>query len=152
MKIFNLYLIVFVGLLGSMGMMKRAADNPEKLLIGSWQEMYWDFERIDFKPKYEENHENLCQYVKNTMGQHLVIHTKENWHFLPDGTVLLEGECSTTKARWCIKGRGHILQLKYADDAVENYNISELTKTHITLNFDSEVQARGIAKLVFEKT
>ena len=90
--------------------------------------------------------------VKKIIGQHLLIHEAETWKFLSNGKLVLKAGENERLVDWKIKGRGNILQLKYDDNVVENYNLTELDNNTMILNFDSEIQARGIAKLTFEKS
>ena len=52
---------------------------------------------------------------------------------------------------WNIKGRGNILELKYDNNNVEHYSLTELSDNKLVLNFDTNTHTRGIARLTFEK-
>jgi hypothetical protein len=128
------------------------SKTPEKSIMGEWQEVEWKYEKVnkigDSVILNSTNTDNL----KNLLGKNLIIHEAENWFFSDDGKLILkEGENSKT-VNWRIKGRGHILKIKYENfDVIEYYNISRLTEDELILNFDSDIQARGIAKLTFKR-
>ena len=151
MKLWFIYLGIFATGLMSFVVMIQAAPSPETLILGEWKELKWEYEKVN---KIEDtlNYKDISEEVKNKIGQHLIIHQAENWRFLPNKRIVLIGENSIKHASWRIRGRGHILQLKYDDNnSIENYNITELSEEHMVLNFDSNIQAKGIAKLTFEK-
>jgi hypothetical protein len=61
------------------------------------------------------------------------------------------GTDTAREVRWKLKGRGHILELEYDNRIVEHYNLTELNDNTMVLNFDSDIQVKGIAKLTFIK-
>jgi hypothetical protein len=126
------------------------SQSPEKKIVGLWSEKSWEYERVN--KVGDTNSKEITDDVKKIIGQHLLIHEAETWQFLPNGKLLLKSGSTERLVDWKIKGRGHILQLKYDDNIVENYNLTELDNNTMILNFDSEIQARGIAKLTFEKS
>ena len=130
-------------------LMFRMAPSPEQLILGEWEELSWEYEKTDIgnlELKTEASEE-----VKELIGKGLIIHQAEIWHFIPGGKLRLIGGNTEKQVTWRIKGRGHILQLRYADSTVENYNLTGLSTEQMRLNFETEVHARGIAKLTFKK-
>lgn len=127
------------------------SSSPELLLQGQWQEKEWQYEKVDKAATgllaMVENGQ-----IKEILAPHLKIHMAETWHFMSDGTLVLQGQGKEVNARWSIKGRGNILQLKYPDEnEVENYNVSQLDENRLILNFESDLHVRGIARLVFSR-
>lgn len=151
MKLLIIYISVLGLLLMSFTVMISSAKNPEKVIIGEWQELKWEYEKVN-KSSNSVNYKIISDEVKSLIGQNLIIHKAETWQFLPDRRVLLKTEDGAKIANWHIKGRGHILQLKYENsNSIENYNITELNEHELVLNFDMNIQAKGIAKLTFKK-
>lgn len=142
-SIFGVVLIIFITLM-------NASESPEKLIIGSWNELEWDYEKVNIADWDKRKSEPLFD-LESEIGQHLLIHEAETWTFLPNGKLKLKGTNGEKIVEWSIKGRGNILQLKYDKDIKENYNMTRLSNNRMVLNFESDIQARGIAKLTFEK-
>lgn len=124
--------------------------SPEQQILGEWKEVRWEYEKVDNNERVAR-YRHISDFVKQTMGQHLIIHQAETWTFLDNGKLKLKGENREETVRWTIKGRGHILELRHDNDAVEYYDITGLDQQTMMLNFDSDMQVRGIAKLTFEK-
>lgn len=150
MKIITTYTVVFLVIVATIFTLMSFSQSPEKKIVGQWNEKSWEYERVN--KVGDTNSKEITDDVKKIIGQHLLIHEAETWQFLPNGKLLLKSGSTERLVDWKIKGRGHILQLKYDDNVVENYNLTELDNKTMILNFDSEIQARGIAKLTFEKS
>jgi len=128
-----------------------ATTNPERQILGEWKEVKWEYEKVN---QTDANGASLLQMqddVKQAIGQHLVIHEAETWTFLPNGQLRLSGKVNNKIVSWRLKGRGHILQIKYDRNQYENYVIDKLDDGTMCLQFETDVQARGIAKLIFSK-
>lgn len=132
-------------------LMISSSKSPETKIKGEWSELAWEYEKVDKNEGADSNIKEDSNYVKNTMGQDLVIHKAEKWKFYPDGKLILKGKKYTKEVSWCMKGRGNILELKYDDNNVEHYSLTELSDKKLVLNFDTETHTRGIARLTFEK-
>jgi len=150
MKIITTYTVVFLVIVATIFTLMSFSQSPEKKIVGQWNEKSWEYERVN--KVGDTNSKEITDDIKKIIGQHLLIHEAETWQFLPNGKLLLKSGSTERLVDWKIKGRGHILQLKYDDNVVENYNLTELDNNTMILNFDSEIQARGIAKLTFEKS
>ncbi len=150
MRIITTYITVFLVIVTTIFTLMSFSQSPEKRIVGQWNEKSWEYERVNLIG--DTNNKEITDDVKKIIGQHLLIHEAETWQFLPNGKLILKAGENERLVDWKIKGRGHILQLKYDDNVVENYNLTELNKNKMVLNFDSEIQARGIAKLTFEKS
>ncbi|HSZ71744.1 MAG TPA: lipocalin family protein [Cytophagaceae bacterium] len=135
-------LITFCGLtlLWFIGMNLMIRFNPEQLIIGQWQESKWSYEKIDTK-------DFAYRDVKPVRK-----HQSESWKFVEGNQLYFYRKTIlSSKAKWKIKGRGHVLQLTYEDGDTELYNIKELNEHRLILNFDTGLESRGIAQLVFVK-
>jgi len=139
-----------LGLLSFM-IMISAAPSPESLIVGNWKEVSWEYEKVN-KSDYDTMvMKHIPADVKHSIGQDLVIHAAETWVFLSNRKLQLETPSGIKHVEWCIKGRGNVLQLKYDNNTLENYNITHLNNGALELNFETDIQARGIAKLTFER-
>lgn len=128
------------------------ANSPETTIEGEWKEMVWEYEKVDkINDTTKSDYDNVSYYVKDVAGQDLVIHKAEKWIFCPNGKLILEGNDYSKEISWNIKGRGNILELKYDNNNVEHYSLTELSDNKLVLNFDTNTHTRGIARLTFEK-
>lgn len=150
MKLWLVYIIIFsLGLISFIVLITKSS-SPEEQILGEWKEMSWDYEKVN-KPNKASLRDYSSAEIKQLIGQDLVIHEAEKWEFLPNGQLKLIGEDTIKMVNWRIKGRGHILQIKYDDGVIENYNITVLRNKKLVLNFDLDVKAKGIAQLTFNK-
>ena len=128
------------------------ANSPEATIEGEWKELVWEYEKVDkINDTTKSDYDNVSYYVKDVAGQDLVIHKAEKWIFCPNGKLILEGNDYSKEISWNIKGRGNILELKYDNNNVEHYSLTELSNDKLVLNFDTDTHTRGIARLTFEK-
>ena len=150
---FGRYIFLFLALAWTFMQLKRQVQSPERLIMGTWNERQWQYEKVNAPSdlKKFQAQDTMAQSVKDQLGKHLVVHSAEVWEFKREGLLVLHGRDTTKEVRWKLKGRGHILELEYANKVIEHYNLSELTSTNMALNFDSDIQVKGIAKLTFDK-
>lgn len=154
MNHFVRYVPLFLIILLAFAWLKQRVQSPERLLVGTWNERQWQYEKVNAPRDLHRIHnlDTMAQSVKDQLGKHLIIHSAEVWQFNQDGTLLLHGTDTVKQVKWKLKGRGHILELEYANRVMEHYNVSELTPERLVLNFDSDIQVKGIAKLTFENS
>lgn len=129
----------------------RTAVNPEKTIVGEWKEMDWEYEKTDKFLGNSALGKSISEIEKTEIAKDLVIHQAETWTFGSDGSLKLKNDAQSKSVRWVLKGRGHILQLKYDKGVTENYFLTHLDNHRMELNLELDNQARGIAKLVFKK-
>lgn len=122
-------------------------QHPEILLRGHWKEIAWNYERVDKINKQLD----LDDEVKQEISKNLMIHQTEKWIFKKNSKLILKAKNKTTYLKWKLKGRGHILKLKYENGMNEFYQIKELTKNKLILHFENDIHARGIVKISFKK-
>ena len=127
------------------------SKSPEKTIEGEWNELIWEYEKVLKNDTVNADYKEVKNYVKDIIGENLVVHKAEKWIFQSDGKLLLKGAGYTKEVDWCMKGRGNILELKYDDNNVEHYNLTELSDDKLILNFDTDKHTSGIARLTFEK-
>jgi hypothetical protein len=150
MKLWITYFIVFGLGFTSFALMLTKAPLQEKLMLGDWKEMKWEYEKNDEGIDTAISDKKALD-LKEFAGEKFLVHKAETWRFNPDGTMLVEVDGKTEEVEWRVKGRGHILQLRHGSEFEENYNITELESNKLVLNFECEAKTRGIAKLTFEK-
>ena len=141
---FGLGILLFVTLISM-------SNNPENTIRGEWEELIWEYEKVDINEKSNLSFNSISNYVKDKIGENLIIHKAEQWKFLPNGKLILKGKEASKEVFWCMKGRGNILEIKYDNQNVEYYNVTELGNDKMILNFDTDVHTRGIARLTFKK-
>ncbi|MBX3246848.1 MAG: hypothetical protein KF901_06685 [Myxococcales bacterium] len=126
--------------------------DPEEALLGCWSETGWTYERADegTAPKSRWNDGvRFRQYP----DRQVVRHEAELWEFRPRGQLAI-GDLDGTldQARWRLKGRGHVLTIRHAENSFEVYDIKELSPQRLVLHFDMGMEVRGIARLEFSRT
>jgi hypothetical protein len=151
MKLWITYIAIFSLGLTSFVYVVKNAPSPETVILGEWQELAWEYEKVNKTTNDSDRYKIISDDVKHLIGQNLIIHEAESWVFLPNGRLRLTTKNGTKTVKWRIKGRGHVLVLKYDENISEIYNISELDEDKLVLNFEADIQARGIAKLTFNK-
>lgn len=139
MRLWLTYLSILIAGIGTVILLFSFSTNPEIQIVGEWNEIVWAYDQKEMPSS------------KRTESSGFLIHEAEVWTFLPDGRLLLEGDSSTSEALWSLKGRGHILQLKYDNDYIENYNIDVLDNNELVLNFEDGLEVRGLSKLTFSR-
>jgi hypothetical protein len=146
MKLWTTYSVVFLfGILG-LFLLFNASTSPEKVILGKWKETDWKFEKgIAFAADIA-----AASRGKATQPE-FSFHKAEDWEFLPGGHLRLKIAGQQELLTWRIKGRGHVLQIQYGNDRIENYQLTVLDKNKMVLNAESDVQARGISQLIFER-
>jgi len=146
---------VYIGVIGTgvtcFLIMILIGESPEQKILGTWTESAWVYERVNMQNHEKEPNKEITDEVKHLIGQKLIIHQAETWQFIPNGKLKLIGGTKNRIVSWRLKGRGNILTLHYQNKIFENYNISELTDTSLVINFDADIEVRGIAKLIFKK-
>ncbi|MBX3165303.1 MAG: hypothetical protein KF900_12580 [Bacteroidetes bacterium] len=149
-KLWGIYISFFaVGIIGFLLILK-ATPNTEKRILGEWKEIKWEYDKVNTRQQTKLAF--MPEEIKDMVGKQLIIHEAETWLFNPNGTLTLFGRNSEKTVEWRLKGRGHILQLKHTDNRTEQYNIDILNGKTLVLNFESNMEVRGIAKLTFNKS
>jgi hypothetical protein len=154
MKYVWTYCIVLILGVSGFTWMKLHVQSPDTLIVGTWNEWAWEYEKVNTLSDRKKllAGDTMAQCVKDQLGKHLMIHSAEIWRFRPNGILELQGADTVKTVKWKLKGRGHMLELEYDNKIIEHYNLTELTPTQMILNFDSDMQVRGVAKLIFNKT
>ncbi|GAB3164085.1 lipocalin-like domain-containing protein [Telluribacter humicola] len=151
------YIGIFLAAVSGFLLLVSSAASPDQLLAGTWEEVAWEYEKVDKSRGADTlSSKVISEDVKQMIAQDLIVHRAEKWHFWPNGTLSLiaEGDINDAprkRLNWRLKGRGHILLLHYNDETEESYNIVKLTQDELTLHFYTEMQARGIAKITFKR-
>src|SRR5690606_28493089 len=105
------------------GMALIKSDSPEQLIMGRWEEVEWQFERTDADSTKQD-------HQKKELYENMMIHHAEQWEFRPGKLLTLRQNehPGDRKLKWLLKGRGHILELKYGNEKVENFQVHKLTR------------------------
>lgn len=152
MKLRVIYLFVFSFAFLGLGWIIRTAPHPEKAILGTWKEIEWEYERV-YKKNMQAEVTASREHFRKYSGLVPMLHEAEVWTFLPGNTLVLAAHDKAEKyAKWSIKGRGNVLEIKYEDGVIEHYDISSLVDKKMVLNFDLDTQIKGIARLTFKKT
>lgn len=126
-----------------------SAESPEKLLVGNWKETDWIYEKVE---RSGEAGTSVSESLKQEITSGMVIHQAENWKFYTDGTAIFQSSAKEpTLVNWTLKGRGHILILHHEDGREEHYHIRQLNSSDMELHFESDLQVKGIVKIVLKK-
>ncbi len=129
------------------------ASSPDQQILGTWQEVSWEYEKVD-REGYEPLQPGaaITDTMRGLIARDRIIHKAETWQFRPDGTLFLSGKPEQGRAaQWALKGRGHVLFMHYNQRNEESYDITKLTQDELILNFHTDMQVRGIAKITFKK-
>jgi len=142
-------LIITLIVTASTGQLK----HPEELITGTWKEVSWQYAKKDNnKDSTIDVPKVLDEQMKESISDGLHIHQSETWTFDKNTSLKLEKKNQNpTLLNWRMKGRGHILKLHYANESKEYYQIRELTKDKLVLNFENDTHARGIVEIVLVK-
>lgn len=147
-----LLLAVILMVVGSAYYLIQSSTNPEELIVGHWEEVKWEYEKPIIGDSGYSEDKAITESIRRELAQDMVIHKAETWHFYPNGLLVLDGDDKfPTILDWKLKGRGHILKLHYENEVEEFYNIIELDREELILNFYVEMQAKGIAKITFKR-
>nr|WP_294902972.1 hypothetical protein [uncultured Lacibacter sp.] len=146
MKLWIAYISIFILSIGGLAFAFKHVTSPEKTILGEWKEIDWKYETsVAFAADI------AAASKAKTAQPEFSFHKAEDWSFLPDGRLRLVIAGKEEILTWRIKGRGHVLQIRYGADRIENYQLTVLDKNRMVLNAESDVQARGIAQLIFER-
>jgi hypothetical protein len=133
--------------IGSTGILYHA-KSPERILVGSWEEVAWEFERVNIDASLIDN--NFEKMQRDEIYKDLIIHNAEIWEFSPDKKLFLNNN-DDSNINWAIKGRGHILELKHGNSKSESYQVLSLTDDELVVFHNFDLQIRGIVKMTFKK-
>lgn len=125
----------------------KAYHDPETAILGAWKEVHWEYERVYHSAHIDRATTSAPREIREMSTTDLGIINAESWVFNPDGSLILNSKHVKKAASWKIKGRGNILMITYDNNRVERYNITRLTKGNLELNFDTDANIRGIAKV-----
>src|SRR5690606_25297832 len=153
MRIWIAYLTAFSLLLMGFSTMIGIGTNPEQVILGEWDEVSWQYARINGPAgKHPNVGQPIAAEEKDKLGGHLIIHQAEPWQFNPDGTLTLHGQDGSRTVQWRIKGRGNVLELKYDNNRSELYDFVKLDSDELILYLELDTHVRGTAKLTFHKS
>lgn len=121
--------------------------SPTEHIQGSWKEISWEYE----KSENANIDKKISDAIKTEICKELIIHEAEVWNFSSNGNLELTSEMNNETLSWTMKGRGNILELSHNSNKLEHYNIQVLNNNQMVLYFSTDIQAKGIVKMTFEK-
>lgn len=140
MRIWTYYILTAALLGGIVAGLLAVSPSPESLLLGRWKEVSWEYEMKGSGPE-----------VRERLGKTLVIHQTEFWEFAPGNRLTLFRKGASDSVHWRLAGRSNALALTHGGGITEHYQVTKLSRDTLELNFETDIQARGIAKLTFER-
>lgn len=134
-------------------LMRQLDQDPENHILGNWTEVLWSYEKMDHTHETDLGWlEEMDDHVKAELSKSLIIHEAEQWNFQPNKKLVLLGKPGgKTNVSWKLTGRGNILELRYDSTTVEYYTIQDISEEEMVLHFNSDLQTRGIVKMVFSR-
>lgn len=132
-------------------MAQSLGHNPEESVLGRWTEVSWSYEKMDHTDETVHSWlEELDDHVKAEISKPLIIHQAEEWNFQSNHRLsLMSTSLGVRNLTWKLKGRGNILELRHDRSTIERYVIQEITDDQMTLHFNTDLQTRGIVKMIF---
>lgn len=125
-------------------------QSPEELLAKQWVETSWKFEKLDESPQELRRFDGIR--IQAFEKHEFFRHESEYWRFYPDHRFEIALEDGRRQlGRWRLKGRGHVLTLRYEHGEVEAYDIKELSPSQLVLHVHLGMEVRGIARLTFSE-
>lgn len=130
----------------------RTIEHPETRIVGAWQEVSWSYEKADDHGSGVGSGATFDEALRREVSKGLLIHESETWRFDPGARLVLQKQDRTDDSlQWRIKGRGHMLELRFNDRHQEVYQICSLDNDRLVLQFNNNMIARGIVRIVFKR-
>lgn len=148
MKLWPIYSFFGLLIFLSIGAITKE-QSTETLILGDWKEVSWKYEKV--------NHDNkiafdINDYQKEEICKNLIIHEAETWRFSPNKKLeFLENGKIKEDLKWNIKGRGHVLELKHQNSIIEDYQVVDVTRDELIVQFNFDLQIRGIVRMTFKR-
>lgn len=149
--VFSLFLLLSIG---TYSFIRLQLPSPESFLLGEWNEREWNYERFsntEFLQQHDSNNVVLTHVPSTEKG--LLFHEHERWEFNKDGLLqIVDNQEQVHAYKWCLKGKGDVLLIKnHNDEVLEHYKITHLDKDSMVLNFELDIQVKGLARLTFKR-
>jgi hypothetical protein len=150
MKKVYLFFALFAVMLGSSGALLLTEKSPEEMLVGQWQEISWEYEKVNHNGDLKEF--TIDDGQKEEICKNLIMHRAEVWQFdQKKQLTLIAGGVPKERVIWNIKGRGHILNLQHKSGKTEEFQIQEISADSLVIHFSFDLQVKGIVKTTFKK-
>lgn len=129
--------------------------SPEDLIVGDWSESSWKYERVA-TPQQKKDvacTDSFSVALKEHLGKDLLLHENETWTFRPNGELHISSPVKTTRVLyWRLKGKGDMLVIKDKNKVpLEHYKVTYIDKGTLSLNFELDIQVKGLASMTFKK-
>lgn len=126
--------------------------RPEARLMGEWKEVAWTYEKVDQTNPDVGTKATLSEELRNEITKGMVIHESETWRFERGSALVLQKNGARNDTlQWKLKGYGHMLELVFGDNHQEVYNVRELKDDELVLQFNNDMIARGVVKIVLKR-
>lgn len=126
--------------------------RPEARLMGQWKEVSWTYEKVDGAANDLNAGSSLSEELRNEITRGMVIHESETWQFQPGSALVLRKNGTRNDTlQWKLKGYGHMLELVFGDHHQEVYNVRELKDDELVLQFNNDMIARGVVRIVLKR-
>lgn len=148
-KYTNVLNFIFIGIFLmfiTIGIQSKLILHPDKVILGSWDDHYWNFVKIQNLNKLDTLKDiRIDENTKQTISSNSAYHNTVEWLFKDDAVLLMRKKNNTyIKAKWRLTGRGHILKIVYNDNSTDLFRIVMLNKKHLVLSFENSIHIRGI--------
>ncbi|MCV9385058.1 hypothetical protein [Reichenbachiella ulvae] len=152
-KVFLVYLVTGTVVIAGLFAMLMHGEKPHDHIVGTWKETAWHYEELDqMHDHYSVISSEINEQMKHEISQGLVFHQAELWSFYPNGqVVLVNGDGVHRRLDYRLQGRGHVLKLHEEGASPEHYQIKKISEDQMEIHFSTDVKARGLVKVVFEK-
>src|SRR5690606_14528520 len=114
-------LVSVIGVIAIYSFTISRIESYEKLVLGEWTEKQWKYEKVYHKNDMELVNHSITETERISVQDGIIFHFAEEWKFLESGKFLFSTDQVTREARWSIKGRGDILEIRHGDGMCERY-------------------------------
>lgn len=135
--------VVFAVILGSI-LILSFRTSPLDHLAGNWVLVHHKVEKVVHRPKVKR--------LKEKFTSGFIPHKCEQWMFDDrQGLCLTDTEGKQIKARWSLKSRGDLLEVKGIDGGIRDLIIERVDNQSMVLYYHSDLQIKGIIKMTLHK-
>lgn len=153
MRLSYIFIFIVISIIGY-SFIRINMKSPEDLIVGDWSEHSWKYERVATpKQKKDACNDSFSVALKEHLGKDLLLHENETWTFRPNGELHISSPVKKTRVLyWRLKGKGDMLVIKDKNKVpLEHYKVTYIDKSTLSLNFELDIQVKGLASMTFKK-